>query len=111
MEPISRRRALLLGGLGVASTVIGGAGLVRTITGGFEPAAGAALVEPPMLASTGGRLQVRLEASEGLVTVAGRQATVLRYNGALPGPTLHLQPGDRLQICLLYTSPSPRDRS
>ena len=54
MEPISRRRALTLGGLGVASTVIGGTGLLRTITARFEPAADAALVEPPMLASTGG---------------------------------------------------------
>jgi FtsP/CotA-like multicopper oxidase with cupredoxin domain len=107
VEPISRRRALTLGGLGVASTVIGGAGLVRTITARFEPAAGAALVEPPMLASTGGRLQLRLEASEGPVTLAGRQATALRYNGGLPGPTLRLQPGDRLQIELINRLGAP----
>ena len=107
MEPISRRRALTLGGLGVASTVIGAAGLVRTITARFEPAAGAALVKPPMLASSGGRLQLRLEAAEGPVTVAGRQATALRYNGGLPGPTLHLQPGDRLQIELINRLGAP----
>jgi FtsP/CotA-like multicopper oxidase with cupredoxin domain len=33
--------------------------------------------------------------------VAGREATVLRYNGQLPGPTLHVQPGDLLQVELV----------
>ena len=107
MQPISRRRALQFGGLGLASTVIGGTGLAREITSRFDPATGAALVEPPALASTDGQLQVHLEAAQGPVRVAGRQATVLGYNGGLPGPTLHVQPGDRLQVRLVNRLSAP----
>nr|MBA2237609.1 multicopper oxidase family protein [Lysobacter sp.] len=68
MESISRRRrALQLGGLGVAGTLVGGYGLIRQATTGFDPATGAALVEPVIQTSTGGALQVRLEAAEGPV--------------------------------------------
>jgi len=56
--------------------------------------------------STGGALQVRLEAAEGPVRVAGRTATTPGYNGAVPGPTLHLQPGDWLRVQLVNR---PRD--
>jgi FtsP/CotA-like multicopper oxidase with cupredoxin domain len=58
-------------------------------------------VEPPVLASTDGLLQTRLEAAPGPVRIAGRRANALSYNGALPGPTLHLQPGDRLRVQLV----------
>ena len=107
MEPISRRRALQLGGLGLASTVIGGIGLARGVTSRFDPATGAALAEPPVLRSTDGELQVRLEAAEGRVRVAGRDATALGYNGGVPGPTLHLQPGDRLRVELVNRLSAP----
>ncbi len=68
------------------------------MTAGFSPAPPAALTEPPTLTSAGGLLQVRLEAAAG--RIAGRPATALAYNGGLPGPTLRLQPGDRLQVQL-----------
>ena len=96
MQPLSRRRALQLGGIGLASTSVGAAGLTWRATAGFTPAAPAALVGPPTLASTNGLLRVRLEAAAGPVRIAGRPATALSYNGGLPGPTLRLQPGDRL---------------
>ncbi|WP_278255467.1 multicopper oxidase domain-containing protein [Nocardioides convexus] len=54
-----------------------------------------------MLRSRGGLLQVRLEAAQGQITVAGREATVYGYNASLPGPTLRLHPGDRLQVRLV----------
>lgn len=107
MQPISRRRALQLGGLGVASTLVGGLGLARSVTSAFEPATGVALLEPTALRSAGGELAVRLEAAQGRVRVAGRQATVLGYNGGLPGPTLHLQPGDRLRVQLVNQLSTP----
>lgn len=100
MKPISRRTALQLGGLGVAGTVIGGVGLTRGIGSRFDPVSGATLTEPPTLRSTSGRLQVRLEAAERRLTLAGAPATTFCYNGGLPGPTLHVQPGDRLMVRL-----------
>lgn len=100
MQPISRRRAIQLGGLGFAATVLGGVGLAATAGFGFSPASGTDLVEPQVLHSSGGLLQVRLEATEQPVPLAGGEATVLAYNGGVPGPTLRLQPGDRLRVDL-----------
>jgi FtsP/CotA-like multicopper oxidase with cupredoxin domain len=48
-----------------------------------------------------------LEAREGPVRLGGRVATALSYNGGLPGPTLQLQPGDRLQVRLLNRLADP----
>jgi hypothetical protein len=107
MQRLSRRRALQLGGLGLASTAVGAAGLTWRTAAGFTPTASAALVEPPTLASAEGLLQVRLEAAAGPVQIAGRPATALSYNGGLPGPTLRLQPGDRLQVQLVNRLPDP----
>jgi FtsP/CotA-like multicopper oxidase with cupredoxin domain len=107
MQRLSRRRALQLGGLGLASTAVGAAGLTWRTAVGFTPAASAALVEPPTLASAEGLLQVRLEAAAGPVRIAGRPATALSYNGGLPGPTLRLQPGDRLQVQLVNRLSDP----
>jgi len=107
VQPISRRRALQLGGLGLASTLVGGAGLVREVTARLDVTTGSALVEPPALRSTGGELRVRLEAAEGPVRVAGSKATTLRYNGGLPGPTFFVQPGDRLRVRLVNRLSDP----
>ena len=107
MQPLSRRRAIQLGGLGLAGIVVGAAGLTWKSTPGFRVAPSAALVEPPVLASTDGLLQTRLEAAQGPVRIAGRRANALSYNGGLPGPTLHLQPGDRLRVQLVNRLNNP----
>ena len=101
MQPISRRRALQLGGLGLLSAAVGGAGLVWPRGDLLDPQAGAELTDPETLRSAGGLLRVRLQAAEGPLTVAGRPATAYGYNGGLPGPTLRLLPGDRLQVQLV----------
>ena len=109
MRPISRRRALQLGGLGAAATIVGGVGLARS-TGpgaGSPPVDGGGPAGPPVLGSSGGTLQLRLEAAPVRVPMAGRQASVLGYNGGVPGPTLHLQPGDRLHIDLVNRLSEP----
>lgn len=102
MEPISRRGALTLGGLGVASTVVGGAGLLWTWTSAEskQPQPGRRLVQPAELRGTNGRLQLRLDAAHGPVRIGGRNATALSYNGGLPGPTLRLNAGDQLGVTL-----------
>lgn len=101
MRPISRRQALLLGGLGAAGTVVGGAGLMWTLTSPPVPVSGGELTQPPAERSTDGQLEVRLEAAPGQILLAGRQASALGYNGGIPGPTLRLRAGDVLKIELV----------
>ncbi|MHA7282259.1 multicopper oxidase family protein [Arthrobacter sp. TMS2-4] len=101
MQPISRRQALVLGGLGVAGTAASSAGLIWTLTSRDVPVTGSDLTQPPEERSTNGRLQVRLEAAPGQLLLAGRPAAALGYNGGIPGPTLRVRAGDVLQIGLV----------
>lgn len=113
MRPISRRDALLLGGLGTAATVAGGAGLWWSLASTQQPgspaggAQGTGLRTPPELRSAGGRLQLTLEAARGQVELGGRPARPLCYNGTVPGPTLRLRPGDELSIRLVNRLDEP----
>ncbi len=109
MQPITRRHALEMGGLGIASTAVGGYGLRARLgaQSNFAPMTDAVFIEPAALRSAHGELHVRLQAAEGPVRIAGRAATALSYNGGLPGPTLHLQPGDRLRVRLMNRLQSP----
>ena len=107
MRPISRRDALLLGGLGTAATVAGAAGLWWSLASPQQPLGGALtgpgpnLLGPPELRSENGRLQLTLDAARGQVELGGRSAGALCYNGTVPGPTLRLRPGDELGIRLV----------
>ena len=114
-RPISRRRALVLGGMGAAALATGNAGWVTTtgFPGGTpgggvssDPgAAGETLARPPELVGSDGRLQVELVAAAG-VRLAGL-ATERYWNGIeqlIPGMalalvavavTLHMVPGGR----------------
>jgi len=107
MQPISRRRALQLGGLGVAGVIVGGAGLTLAGTTGSAPVRGDNLTEPAVLTSTGGALTLTLEAAAWTGPLAGRTATTLRYNGGVPGPTLRLRPGDHLRVDLMNRLDQP----
>ena len=51
MRPLSRRRALQLGGLGVAGIVVGGAGLAWAGTTRYDPVLGGNLTAPAVLTS------------------------------------------------------------
>jgi len=107
VQPISRRKALLLGGLGVAGTAAGGAGLIWTLTSRPAPVTGGELTQPSDQRSTDGRLQVRLEAGPGQMQLAGRQASALGYNGGIPGPTLRVRAGDVLNVRLVNNLDQP----
>ena len=116
MDPISRRDALRLALLGAAGVTAGGIGLSRTASlegvrlpwaGGPITADPSAFREPRTLRSQDGLLRVELRAAERDVEVAGAPARVLTYNDQLPGPTWHLQPGDRLQVRLVNELTAP----
>ena len=99
--PISRRRAIVLGGLGAAAVATGATGWIGSGTGSrLRPAdTGAELRQPQVLDSAGGRLQVELTAAAG-VRLAGRDTQGLGFNGTAPGPTLRVHPGDELAVRL-----------
>ena len=54
------------------------------------------LREPRRFASHGGRLTLTLQADEREVFVAGEARKAIVYNGSFPGPTLVVDPGDRI---------------
>lgn len=127
MVDISRRNALILGGVGIGSVAIGGTGLAIN-QGGASPlpsgfTSGNALVLPPERESSQGVLSVALESSSSQVSIAGRDVRALSYNGGIPGPTLRVRAGDTLNVSLRnnLTEPSnlhvhglhvsPRDNS
>jgi FtsP/CotA-like multicopper oxidase with cupredoxin domain len=99
VEPVSRRQLLLWGAGGLAVTTLGTAGLLRGASFVADETGGAVTV-PRELRSSGGNLTVQLTASRGPVRLGSGEATMLRYNGMLPGPTLRLRPGDRLKVAL-----------
>ena len=101
MKPISRRQALQLGAVGGLGVAIGGIGLSRTgLPWGGRVADGDLLVEPEVLRSSGGLLQVDLVAARREVTIAGRQVQALTYGGTLPGRTWWVRPGDTIEVQL-----------
>lgn len=104
---ISRRQALLLGGLGVAGTVAGGAGLIWALTSRPAPISGSELSQPRNERSRKGQLEVRLEAGSGRIQLAGWPVAALGYNGGIPGPTLRLRAGDALTIKLVNNLREP----
>jgi len=108
-EPgLTRREVLRLGGVGVLAAGAGAAGWWRFgPQSELDPRTGAALVEPAVLSSESGVLDVRLVASRGERPVAGRRANVLGYNDGLPGPTLRVRPGDTLRIELVNQLDQP----
>ena len=108
-EPVSRRAALAIGAAGLGGMAVGALGLRAS---GLPPfgtstspttavaAGGVALTEPDVVSSTNGVLDLDLRVAATDVEVGGVTARMLAYNGTVPGPTLHLRPGDRLRLRL-----------
>lgn len=102
MEPITRRGALTLGGLGLAGIVVGSAGLLWTSSSSnpVQVKSGGRFAQPSELRSANGLLQARLDVARGTMLIGGRTASALSFNGGIPGPTLRLKAGDRLGVTL-----------
>src|SRR5690349_11377651 len=97
------RRALLqaAAGAGVAAVGVGGRGIVMPWLALSRSAEAAPLVEPAERVSANGLLDTTIEARVQPVPVGGRTVTTSVYEGAFPGPTLRVKPGDRLRINLV----------
>lgn len=114
---ITRRNALVLGGVGAAALVGGGLWVwSQSRSGEQEPPAATSpetstspapsapsdglgtLLEPEVLRSSDGLLELTLTAALADVVVAGRQVRALTFNGGIPGPTLRVRPGDRIAL-------------
>ena len=54
--------------------------------------------EAETVSSTNGLLDIALAAELGQTSLAGRSATLMAYNGRIPGPFLEARPGDRVRI-------------
>ena len=107
MSPLTRRQLLALGAAGAGATAVGGAGLWWTTSGGRGYTAGGELIEPRVLSSRDGVLELDLEAASTRVQVGGREASVQTFNGSLPGPTLRVAPGDTIRVTMTNRLEAP----
>jgi FtsP/CotA-like multicopper oxidase with cupredoxin domain len=73
----------------------------------FKP--GAAFVEPEVRSSANGELNTTLRMQYAYKNIGGYRLYVRTYEGAVPGPTLRLKPGDVLHIKLINDMPPNRD--
>lgn len=87
MSPLTRRQMLALGTAGAGAAAVGGAGLWWTSGGGGEALGGGReLVQPEVLSSRDGVLELALEAAPAQVRIGAREANVQAFNGSLcPG--------------------------
>ena len=73
----------------------------------FKP--GAPFVEPEIRRSANGELNTTLRMQYAYKNIGGSRLCVRTYEGAVPGPTLRLKPGDVLRIRLINDRPPNRD--
>ncbi len=108
---MTRRQVLALGVVGVGAVAVGGTALVvagrgpETTTDAPWPAAptpprAPGWHEPEVVESVAGVLDLDLELAPADVVIDGTTVRMLAYNGTVPGPTLHLRPGDLLRVRL-----------
>jgi len=88
-------------GLGAQATPADGAAGTPMAT----PVAPSLFREPPLRVSQEGLLQTSLVARSGPADIVGRVMTAVTFDGAFPGPTLRVRPGDRLRIDLTNELP------
>lgn len=62
---------------------------------------------PHVYESVDGLLEVDLEASYKTIELGGQQATLMAYNGQVPGPRLEAKPGDTVRIRFTNNLPDP----
>jgi suppressor of ftsI len=93
-RPIIAGAALLVAGLG------GCAVSASSPHPEWNPKAGLPFAEPDQLRASNGVLAVDLSAERRVVDVSGSALEAQPFNRRLLGPTLHVAPGDRLEVTL-----------
>ncbi|MCA9767962.1 MAG: multicopper oxidase family protein [Gemmatimonadetes bacterium] len=100
MGRFGRRRFVGAGaaGLGLGALSLGGYRAWRVAAQDLQPIPGTTrFVEPPVRASRNGLLETTFEALPDISEGLGKMS----YEGSIPGPTLRVQPGDRLKLRLI----------
>jgi FtsP/CotA-like multicopper oxidase with cupredoxin domain len=90
-----------------AGAALATGGLDRLSGGASMALAGGVLREPPRVHSRGGLLTLTLQADERKAFVAGQLRQAIVYNGSFPGPTLVVDPGDRIRLRLVNRLEDP----
>lgn len=99
------RRALLVGLLlAVAFASAGAVGLRQRSS---AARAQSDFFEPAEFVGDGGVLRATITAATHETELAGRPFTAMVYNGTLVGPTLRVQPGDRIELTLVNALDEP----
>ncbi len=99
----SRRTVLkVAGGVAAFGVLGGGSYLLGTLANqnglvGPQQQAGKT-GQPEVLRSKKGLLEVDLVAAQTIVEIDGVQVSALSYNGSVPGPTLIVNPGDKIVV-------------
>ena len=96
MVKLSRRQFIALG-VGGAGIAVAGNWLRRETTA-LPPVPQSSANPTPIYQSSDGLLELDLEASESLVGLGNRQASLLTYNGQIPAPRLEAKPGDKVVL-------------
>ncbi len=106
MNEVSRREFLQLGWTVAAGAVLppvlagcGGGG------GSSAPPVTETFVDPQVLASAGGRLDLTLNLGYLKTTLDGKAVTLRNWYGTIPAPTLRVNVGDTLRILLVNNLP------
>ena len=90
------RRTVLLGAAAAAGTItLAACGALPGATTGAPRAAG---LEPEIIRSKNGALNIDLVASRSMVDIEGTSVNAMTYNGTLPGPTWVAKPGDKITV-------------
>ena len=96
MIKLNRRQFIALG-VGGAGVAVAGNWL-RQETISSQPLPQLSANPTTVYQSSDGLLELDLEASERLVDLGNRQASLLTYNGQIPAPRLEAKPGDKVRI-------------
>ncbi len=64
----------------------------------WTPKPGLPFAEPVQLHARDGVLRVRLNAERGAIDVSGAPVVAQPFNGQIIGPTLHVKPGDTIEV-------------
>ena len=81
--------------------LIGAAAIVALLAGGdakWTPKSGLALTEPKQIYSKDGALRVTLDVKRRTIDVSGDTIKAQPFGRSLVGPTLHVKPGDRVEV-------------